>query len=150
MLVGSLRRSSINRKFAESAGRICGNIGLNPYCGILIARLQRDSAALRVKAAEEDLGDSQRAVESGSALEVSAMSKRVAKLEDEQTLLAAENRISDLTVELNSVMGLPLDTEFDLAPPEVDTTFALTVAESTQAGDGTGGSVGAFTRRTWP
>jgi len=103
------------------------------YCGILIARLQRDSAVLRVKAAEEDLGDAQKAVESGSALEVAAMGKRAAKLEDEQALLAAESQISDLTVEFNNVLGLPLDTELDLEAPAVDTTFALTVAESTQA-----------------
>jgi outer membrane protein TolC len=103
------------------------------YCGILIARLQSDSAALRVKAAEEDLGDTQKAVESGSALEVAAMGKQAAKLEDEQAVLATENQISDLAVELNNVLGLPLDTELDLAPPAVDTTFALTVAESTQA-----------------
>jgi outer membrane protein TolC len=39
-----------------------------------------------------------------------------------QTLLAAENQVSDLTEEMNNALGLPLDVELDLA--EVDLSQA--------------------------
>ena len=58
----------------------------------------------------------------GSALKVAAISGRAGLLEGQQAVLTADLQLTDLTTELNDLLGLPLDTELEL-DPEVPTNF---------------------------
>jgi multidrug efflux pump subunit AcrB/outer membrane protein TolC len=85
------------------------------YYGLLIARKQKDAAQAELNAAQEELRESEDAVRSGNKLDVVETGSRVQLLQSKQLLLAAEIQISDITSELNNLLGLPLETELDLA-----------------------------------
>ena len=86
------------------------------YYGILVARLQKQAADQRTTYAEDNLRQSEDDVRNGSALKVAAIQGRAGLLEGEQAVLTAELQLSDLTTELNDLLGLPLDTQLDLDP----------------------------------
>jgi outer membrane protein TolC len=86
------------------------------YYGILIARLQKQAADQQVTYAGDNLRESEDDVRNGSALKVSAIQGRAGLLEGQQAVLTAELQLSDLTTELNNLLGLPLDTPLDLDP----------------------------------
>ena len=84
------------------------------YYGLLIAQKQKDAAQAALDAAQEGLSESEDAVRSGKVLDVVETGSRVQLLQSRQLLLEAENQISDVTSELNDLLGLPLDTMLDL------------------------------------
>jgi len=86
------------------------------YFGILIANLQKQAAEQQSAFAGENLRESEEDVRNGSALNVSAIQGRAGVLESQQSVLTAELQISDLTTEMNDLLGLPLDTQLQLAP----------------------------------
>jgi len=86
------------------------------YYGILIARLQKQAADQQTTYAEDNLRESEDDVRNGSALKVAAIQGRAGLLECQQAVLTAELQLSDLTTELNDLLGLPLDTQLDLDP----------------------------------
>ena len=92
------------------------------YFGILIARLQKRAAEQQSTYAGEQLRESEDDIRNGSALKVAAIQGRAGLLESQQAVLNAELQLSDLTTELNDLLGLPLDTRLDL-DPAVPTTF---------------------------
>ncbi|MGC4049741.1 MAG: TolC family protein [Paludibaculum sp.] len=85
------------------------------YFGILIAQAQRQAAELESSYAGARLKESEEDVRNGSALKVAAMEGKAALLQSRQAVLAAKVRVADLTMELNEVLGLPLNTELELA-----------------------------------
>jgi len=84
------------------------------YYGILIARLQKRAAEQQVAYAGEHLRESEDDVRNGSALRVAAIDSRAGLLESQQAVLTAEIQLSDMTTELNDLLGLPLDTRLEL------------------------------------
>ena len=86
------------------------------YFGILIARLQKQAAEQQSTYAGEHLRESEDDVRNGSALKVAAIQGRAGVLESQQSVLTAELQLSDLTTELNDLLGLPLDTRLELDP----------------------------------
>ena len=86
------------------------------YFGILIARLQKQAAEQQSAYAGEHLRESEDDVRNGSALNVAAIQGRAGLLESQQSVLTADLQLSDLTTELNDLLGLPLDTQLDLDP----------------------------------
>jgi outer membrane protein TolC len=93
------------------------------YYGMLIAQLQKRAAEQQTLYSQEHLRESEDAIRRGSALNVAAIQDRASVLEGRQAELTAELQISDLTTELNDLMGLPLDTKLDLdtaVPPDLD------------------------------
>jgi outer membrane protein TolC len=84
------------------------------YYNILIAQLQKRAAEQQTLSAQEHLRESEDDIRRGSALNVSAIQDRAGVLESQQAELTAELQLSDLTTELNDLMGLPLDTKLDL------------------------------------
>jgi outer membrane protein TolC len=86
------------------------------YFGILISRLQKQAAEQQSAYSVEHLRESEEDVRNGSALKVAAIQGRAGLLESHQALLTAELQLSDLTTELNDLLGLPLDTRLDLDP----------------------------------
>jgi outer membrane protein TolC len=93
------------------------------YFSILIARLQKQAAEQQSTYAVENLRESEEDIRNGAALKVAAIQGRTSLLESQQSVLTAELQLTDLTTELNDLLGLPLDTRLELAsavPPEFD------------------------------
>ena len=86
------------------------------YYGILVTRLQKRAADQETGYAETRLRESDEDIRNGSALRISSIEGRAGLLQSQQTLLTAELQLSDLTTELNDLLGLPLDTSLELSP----------------------------------
>ena len=84
------------------------------YFGILIARLQKRAAEQQSTYAAEHLRESEDDVRNGSALKIAALQGRASLLEIQQSVLTADLQLSDLTTELDDLLGLPLDTRLEL------------------------------------
>jgi outer membrane protein TolC len=80
------------------------------YFSLLVACKEKDAALASLTAAQESLRESGEAVKAGNLLDVALISARASLLQGRQALIAAENRISDATSELNDLLGLPSDT----------------------------------------
>jgi len=85
------------------------------YFGLLAARKQIEAVRAQTAAGEEALREAETAVQAGNVLEVAVLGARANLLRSKQAMLAAENQVSDLTAELDDLLGLPLDMELDLA-----------------------------------
>ena len=85
------------------------------YYGILIAELKGKAAKEEADSAQVKLEESTSSVEQGSALEVVALESRAALLDAKQTVLTESLQIRDLTIELNDLLGLPLNTKLKLS-----------------------------------
>jgi outer membrane protein TolC len=86
------------------------------YFGILIASLRKQAAEEQSGYAGENLRESEDDVRNGSALKIAAIQGRASLLKSQQDVLTADLQLSDLTTELDDVLGLPLDTRLELAP----------------------------------
>ena len=84
------------------------------YFGILIADLQKQAAEKMIAYAEENLRESEEEVRNGGALKVASIQGRVDVLESQQQVLNAVFQLAGLTMELNELLGLPLDTRLEL------------------------------------
>jgi outer membrane protein TolC len=90
------------------------------YYGILVAQLQKKAAEQQTSYSAENLSENENNVRKGSALQVAALQSRAELLQSQQSVLTADLKIQDYMVELNDLLGLPLDTKLDLES-EVDT-----------------------------
>ena len=86
------------------------------YYSILITGLQKQAAEQQTTYAGENLRQSEEDLRNGSALNVATIQGHAGLLESQQAVLTAELQLSDLTTELNDLLGLPLDTQLDLDP----------------------------------
>lgn len=86
------------------------------YFGILISRLQKQAAEQANTYAGEHLRESEEDVRNGSALKVTEIQGRAGLLESRQAVLTADLQLADLNIELNDLLGLPLDTRLELDP----------------------------------
>jgi outer membrane protein TolC len=84
------------------------------YFGILIAQLKQKAAAEQVAAGEVKLQESLQDVERGNALDVAVLESRASALDAKQAALTQRLQIHDLTINLNDLMGLPLNTNLAL------------------------------------
>ena len=84
------------------------------YFGILIAQLKQKAAAEQVAAGEVKLQESLQDVERGNALDVAVLESRASALDAKQAALTQRLQIHDLTISLNDLTGLPLNTELAL------------------------------------
>src|SRR5207253_5370801 len=78
------------------------------YCGILIARLQRQAAEQDRGYSRTRLRESEEDLRNGNALKVAVIESQAGLLQSEQALLTTDLRIADLHTELNDLLGLPL------------------------------------------
>ena len=79
------------------------------YYALLVAYKERDAAQASLTAAQENLREAEEALKAGNVLDVAVTSARANLLQGRQALLVAENRISDVTSDLNDLLGLPGD-----------------------------------------
>ena len=84
------------------------------YYGLLVAHKQKETAEAMLIAAEEHLKENEDAVRSGNLLDVAVTEGRASLLQSRQALLTAENRISDLSSELNDLMRRPSDSPLEV------------------------------------
>jgi outer membrane protein TolC len=84
------------------------------YYRILIVQAQRESTLARIKASDDLKNERVAQVKFGSVLEEEAIESRAQSLEARQDLLATELQLSDLTMQLDDAIGLPLLTPLAL------------------------------------
>jgi len=91
---------------------------------VLTSQLQKQAAELQITSGSENLNESTEQVKHGSLLEVARVESRANLLEAQQVLLTTDIQIADLTIQLNDVLGLPLNTKLVL-DPNVDVALDL-------------------------
>jgi outer membrane protein TolC len=91
------------------------------YYGVLIAQLKQQAAADEIAASQVKVEEGMSDVQRGNALDVVVLESRASALEARQSALAQRLQIHDLTISLNDLLGLPLNTELAL---DADTSAA--------------------------
>jgi outer membrane protein TolC len=94
------------------------------YYRVLTSQLQKEAAELQITSGNENLNESTEQVKHGILLEVARVESRANLLEAQETLLTTDMQISDLTMQLNDELGLPLNTKLVL-DPNVDVALDL-------------------------
>lgn len=97
------------------------------YYRVLITQLHHSATEARIKAAQDLLSERTEQVKHGSALDEDVIESRAQTLQAKQEQLTTELQLSDLTMQLDDVTGLPLTTQLDLDPsvPGVQGTCEL-------------------------
>jgi len=90
------------------------------YYRILIAQVHRDATEARIKASQDLQIERVQQVKYGSTLEENLIESRAQLLQAKQELLTTDLQLSDLKLQLNDAMGLPLATALDLDPNTAD------------------------------
>jgi outer membrane protein TolC len=84
------------------------------YYLILIAQAHREAAQAKIQAGETLRQERVEQVKYGSTLEEESIESRAQLLENKQELLTTDLQLSDLTMQLNDAIGLPLTTTLTL------------------------------------
>jgi outer membrane protein TolC len=84
------------------------------YYQLLIAQLRRSATAAKIRADQDFEGERVEQVKYGSELNEALIETRAQLLEAKENLLTTELQISDLTMQLDDVMGLPVTTQLTL------------------------------------
>ena len=100
------------------------------YYGILIGGLQKHAAQQDNVFARTRLRESQEGVRDGNALNVDVLDSQAGLLQTEQSLLTIDFRLSDLNMELDDLLGIPLGTQLVLSPVEVTNPADLSREET--------------------
>jgi outer membrane protein TolC len=90
------------------------------YYRVLIAQLHRAATEARIKASEDLQSERVQLVKYGSTLEENLIESRAQLLQAKQELLTTDLQLSDLKLQLNDAVGLPLATTLDLDPNTAD------------------------------
>ncbi|HTV56796.1 MAG TPA: TolC family protein [Terriglobia bacterium] len=107
------------------------------YYQVLIAQAHRAATESRIKALQDLEGERVQQVKFGSTMEENLIESQAQLLQAKQELLTTDLQLSDLKLQLNDAMGLPLATALDLdpntqeAPPACDRETC--VAEALQS-----------------
>jgi outer membrane protein TolC len=86
------------------------------YYGILIAQLNQQAAAEEVAASEVKLQEATEDVARGNALDVAVLESRASNLNAKQAALTQRLQIHDQMINLDDLLGLPLNTQLALDP----------------------------------
>jgi outer membrane protein TolC len=86
------------------------------YYKVLIAQVHRAATEARIKASQDLQSERVQQVKYGSILEENLIESRAQLLQAKQELLTTDLQLSDLKLQLNDAMGLPLTTALDLDP----------------------------------
>jgi outer membrane protein TolC len=84
------------------------------YYRILIAQAHREATLAKIKASEDLKNERVAQVKLGAVLEAEAIESRAQSLEAKQDLLTTELQLSDLNMQLDDAIGLPLATSLAL------------------------------------
>ncbi len=106
-----------SRQKAQLAGNDVALAVHQVYYKILIAQAHRNATERRIKASQDLQSERIQQVKFGTVLEQDLIDSRAQLLQAKQDLLATELQLSDLKLQLNDLMGLPLTTPLDLDAP---------------------------------
>jgi outer membrane protein TolC len=114
----------VSREKAQLAGNDVALAVHQVYYNILIAQAHRSATEARIKASEDLQSERVEQVKFGSTLEQELIDSRAQLLQAKQEILTTDLQLSDLTLKLNDLTGLPLTTVLDLDPavPEFQET----------------------------
>ena len=91
------------------------------YYSILVTQSQQHAIEAKIRAVEDLKGERVEQVKYGSTLEADLIETRAQSLEAKQALLTTELQLSDLRMQFNDALGLPIKTDValdpDLPPP---------------------------------
>jgi outer membrane protein TolC len=90
------------------------------YYKVLIVQVHRAATEARIKASQDLQSERVQQVKYGSAMEENLIESRAQLLEAKQDLLTTDLQLSDLKLQLNDAIGLPLTTALDLDPNTVE------------------------------
>jgi outer membrane protein TolC len=103
------------------------------YYGLLIAQLKKQAAVEEVNASQVKDQEAQDAVLHGSALEAAALESLAGLLDARQEVLTQTLQIHSLSLNLNDLLGLPLETQLELdSDPSMGVLSTPTRAECIQ------------------
>jgi outer membrane protein TolC len=94
------------------------------YYRLLIEQVHRSATEAKIKTSEDLQSERVEQVKYGSALEENLIESRAQMLQAKQELLTTDLQLSDLKLQLNDVMGLPLKTALDLDPDTAEAPLA--------------------------
>jgi len=80
------------------------------YFKILVTEVQRSAVVAKIQASEDLQNERAQQVKYGSALDTDLLESRAQSLQSKQELLSVELQLSDLHMQFNDVVGLPLST----------------------------------------
>jgi outer membrane protein TolC len=110
------------------------------YYALLIAYKEKEAAEAALAAAQENLREAEDGVRTGTLLDVVVTAARANLLQSRHAVLSAENRISDVTSELNDLMGFPGDDILEVTdaglPPLEKLSSKAEAYEEARAGNG--------------
>lgn len=109
------------------------------YYALLVAYKEKVFAEASLTAAQENLRESQEGVSAGNLLDVAVTAARANLLQRRQALIVAENRISDITSELDDLLGLPGDSILDVTEkdlPEMREPLRMVAYDQARARNG--------------
>ena len=86
------------------------------YYQILIVQSQHQAIEARIRAAEDLQTERVQQVKYGSTLDADLIESRAQTLQSKQDLLTSELQLSDLRMQFNDVVGLPIRSEIELDP----------------------------------
>jgi outer membrane protein TolC len=86
------------------------------YYKVLIEQAHRSATEARIKASQDLQSERVEQVRLGSSLQEDLIESRAQLLQAKQELLATDQQLADLELQLNNSMGLPLTTALDLDP----------------------------------
>jgi multidrug efflux pump subunit AcrB/outer membrane protein TolC len=109
------------------------------YYALLVAYKEKDAADASLTAAQENLRESEEGVRAGNLLDVAVTAAKANLLQSRQALIVTETRISDVTSELNDLLGLPSDAILEVTEtglPELTEPLKDQAYDQARAGNG--------------
>ena len=98
------------------------------YYKILVVQSQHQAIEAKIRAVEDLQTERVQQVKYGSTLEADLIESRAQSLQAKQDLLTSELQLSDLRLQFNDVVGLPLNTQVAL-DPDIATPAAASTRE---------------------
>jgi outer membrane protein TolC len=84
------------------------------YYKVLITQLHHSATEARIKATQDMLSERTEQVKYGSALDEDVIESRAQSLQAKQEMLTTDLQLSDLTIQMDDLIGLPLNTQLEL------------------------------------
>ena len=111
--------ASAHSDFQQARNEVSLNVKTLFY-SLLSAERRKHALELRIQAGEQGLDEARRGVESGVVLEAKVLEGEAQLASARHALGSVEDAIDDMSIQFNDLIGLPLDTKFELVEPEED------------------------------
>jgi outer membrane protein TolC len=113
--IASAELSASRANAQEAENEIALNVH-KIYYRLLITQLHRSAAEARIKATQELQSERVQQVKYGATLDEEQIESTAQSLQAKQELLTTDLQISDLTIQFDDAIGLPLTTKLELEP----------------------------------